>query len=198
MADLLLAVCQRGFRPLQWAYEKRKGKAIMKYTSSEANKLLRRLNEERDAVLVKEQKSSTFLAAMGEDPESVRPEYDYIAVQNTVAKLDQKIRTVKHAINQFNLTQTVPGFDMTVDQILVYIPQLTARKNKLSEMKNRLPKQRETSERYGHISSVIDYVYTNYDIDAAEADYYAASDELAKAQAALDTLNNTVVMEIDV
>ena len=29
----------------------------MKYTSSEANKLLRRLNEERDAVLVKEQKS---------------------------------------------------------------------------------------------------------------------------------------------
>lgn len=48
----------------------------MKYTSSEANKLLRRLNEERDAVLVKEQKSSTFLAAMGEDPESVRPKYD--------------------------------------------------------------------------------------------------------------------------
>ena len=86
----------------------------MKYTSSEANKLLRRLNEERDAVLVKEQKSSTFLAAMGEDPESVRPKYDYTVVQNMVAELDQKIRTVKHAINQFNLTQIVPGFDMTV------------------------------------------------------------------------------------
>ena len=102
----------------------------MKYTSSEANKLLRRLNEERDAVLVKEQKSSTFLAAMGEDPESVRPKYDYTVVQNMVAELDLKIRTVKHAINQFNLPQTVPGFDMTVDQMLVYIPQLTARKNK--------------------------------------------------------------------
>ncbi|MDO4325445.1 MAG: hypothetical protein Q4E24_05330, partial [bacterium] len=112
----------------------------MKYTSSEANKLLRRLNEERDAVLAKEQKSSTFLAAMGEDPESVRPQYDYAAVQNTVEMLNWKIRTVKHAISQFNLTQTVQGFDMTVDQMLVYIPQLTARKKKLAVMKGRLPK----------------------------------------------------------
>ena len=36
----------------------------MKYTSSEANKLLRKLNEERDALLEKEHRSSTFLAAM--------------------------------------------------------------------------------------------------------------------------------------
>ena len=67
----------------------------MKYTSSEANKLLRRLNEERDAVLAKEQKCSTFLAAMGEDPESLRPQYDYAAVQNTLEMLNRKIRTVR-------------------------------------------------------------------------------------------------------
>lgn len=168
----------------------------MKYTSSEANKLLRRLNEERDAVLSKEQKCSTFLAAMGEDPESLRPQYDYADVQNTVEMLNRKIRTVKHAISQFNLTQTVPGFDMTVDQMLVYIPQLTARKKKLSVMKGRLPKQRKIEDRFGH-TGVIDYVYTNYDIKAVEADYHTVADELARAQAALDTLNNTVLMEID-
>ena len=168
----------------------------MKYTSSEANKLLRRLNEERDAVLAKEQKCSTFLAAMGEDPKSLRPQYDYAAVQNTVEMLNRKIRTVKHAISQFNLTQTVPGFDMTVDQMLVYIPQLTARKKKLSVMKGRLPKQRKIEDRFGH-TGIIDYLYTNYDIKAVEADYHTVADELAKAQAALDTLNNTVLMEID-
>ena len=170
----------------------------MKYTSSEANKLLRRLNEERDAVLAKEQKSSTFLAAIGEDPESVRPKYDYTGTQKAVEELDWKIRIVKHAINQFNLTQTVPGFDMTVDQMLVYIPQLTARKKKMAGMKGRLPKQREANDRYGRISSVIDYVYANYDIGAAEADYHAVADELTRAQAALDTLNNTELMEINV
>ena len=53
----------------------------MRYTSSEANKLLRRLTEERDALLVKELKSSTFLAAMGEDVDSVRPDYDYAQTQ---------------------------------------------------------------------------------------------------------------------
>lgn len=170
----------------------------MKYTSSEANKLLRRLNEEREAVLEKEQKSSTFLAAMGEDPETVRPKYDYAAAQRTLQELEQKIRAVKHAVNQFNLTHTVPGFDMTVDQMLVYIPQLTARKNKLALMKGRLPKQREAIERYGRINSVIDYMYANYDIEAAEADYQAAAAELARAQAALDVLNNTEQMEIGV
>jgi len=62
----------------------------MRYTSSEANKLLRRLTEERDALLVKELKSSTFLAAMGEDVDSVRPDYDYAQTQKELEELDRK------------------------------------------------------------------------------------------------------------
>lgn len=115
----------------------------MRYTSSEANKLLRRLTEERDALLVKELKSSTFLAAMGEDVDSVRPDYDYAQTQKELEELDRKIRMVKHAINGFNVSHEVQGFDMTIDQMLVYIPQLTSKKKKLSNMKSRLPKQRE-------------------------------------------------------
>ena len=75
----------------------------MRYTSSEANKLLRRLTEERDALLVKELKSSTFLAAMGEDVDSVRPDYDYAQTQKELEELDRKIRMVKHAINGLSL-----------------------------------------------------------------------------------------------
>lgn len=170
----------------------------MKYTSSEANKLLRRLNEERNALLDKEEKSSTFLAAMGEDPEMLRPEYDYGETQKALAELDRKIRVVKHAINGFNLNCVVPGFQMTIDQMLVYIPQLTARKQKLSQMMSRLPKQRDMGSLYGHASNIIDYNYANYDIKAAEADYEAVSDELARAQTALDVLNNTETMEIEI
>ncbi|MCI8403224.1 MAG: hypothetical protein HFI38_14225 [Lachnospiraceae bacterium] len=168
----------------------------MKYTSSEANKLLRRLNEERDTLLMMEQKSSVFLAAMGEDPESVRPEYDFEKVRKTLEELDRKIRIVKHAVNRFNLEHQVAGFEMTIDQMLIYIPQLTGRKQKLAMMKNRLPKQREMGQSYGRTGNIIDYSYANYDIKAAEAAYEAVADELARAQTALDVLNNTETMEI--
>ncbi|MCI8659307.1 MAG: hypothetical protein HFG54_03515 [Lachnospiraceae bacterium] len=169
----------------------------MRYTSSEANKLLRRLNDDRDALLMKEGNTSTFLAAMGEDPESVRPEYNYLDTQRELDELNRKIRIVKHALNCFNLEHVVPGFDMTIDQLLVYIPQLTAKKKKLAYMKNRLPKQRvREKSSLSYSGNIIDYWYVNYDIKAAEADYASVTDELARAQTALDVLNNTETMEI--
>ena len=53
----------------------------MKYTSAQANKLLKKLNDEYSALLDREQRSRTFRAAMGEDIESVRPAYDYAKTQ---------------------------------------------------------------------------------------------------------------------
>lgn len=167
----------------------------MRYTSAEAGKLLKKLNEERDALAQKEARSSTFLVSLGEDAESVRPDYNYQEMQEALAELERKIRIVKHAINCFNLNQTVPGFDMTIDQMLVYIPQLTARKRKLAGMKDRLPKQRET-DMIGTSSNIIDYSYANYDIALTEKDFEAVSDELARAQTALDVVNNIETMEI--
>ena len=168
----------------------------MRYTSAEAAKLLKKLNEEHAFQLSMEAQSREFLAAMGEDVESVRPAYDYAAVQEKLDKLEKDIRTVRHAINVFNLTHEVPGFNMTVDQMLVYLPQLTARRNKLYMMKNRLPKVRETASGFGN-NKLIDYNYANYDIAQAESDCAEAEALLAKAQTALDLLNTTETMEID-
>lgn len=168
----------------------------MRYTSAEAAKLLRRLNEERNVVALREDNSKEFLAAVGEDVESVRPEYDYAAAQQVLLELDRKIRTVKHAINVFNVTHEVPGTGMTIDQVLIYIPQLTARKRKLYEMQNLLPKQRESAVMMGRGNSVIDYRYANYDIAAVKEDYGKVSDELAKVQTALDAVNSQETMEI--
>ena len=101
----------------------------MKYTSAQANKLLKKLNDEYSALLDKEQRSRDFRAAMGEDIESVRPAYDYAKTQARV------------------------------------------------------------EEQYGRQSNIIDYTYTNYDLAAVEADYEKTSDELSRAQLALDTVN---------
>ena len=126
----------------------------MKYTSAQANKLLKKLNDEYSALLDKEQRSRDFRAAMGEDVESVRPAYDYAETQARLAELEGKIRALKHAINCINMTHFVDGFEMTIDEMLVYIPQLTRRKNKLLEMKSRLPKER-VEEQYGRQSNII-------------------------------------------
>ena len=165
----------------------------MKYTSAQANKLLKKLNDEYDLLLAEEAESSTFLAAMGEDPESVRPEYDYTETQKTLEKLGNRVIKLKHAINLFNTTHTLPGFELTVDEALVYIPQLS---KKLAEMKARLPKSRENQEYYSR-TSIIDYRYINYDRKMVKDDYDRAFDELSALQSALDTLNNSVTLEID-
>lgn len=160
----------------------------MKYTSAQANKLLKKLNDEYSALLHKEQRSRDFRAAMGEDIESVRPAYDYAKTQARLEDLEGTIRRLKHAINRFNTTQVVDGFGITIDEMLVYIPQLTKRKSKLLEMKSRLPKER-VEEQYGQQSNIIDYTYTNYDLAVVEADYEKTADELSRAQLALDTVN---------
>ena len=168
----------------------------MKYTSAQAAKLLRKLNDEYSAILNREEMSRCFNAAMGEDPETVRPEYDYAKTQVELDTLEKNIRKLKHAINAFNISHTVPGYDMTVDEMLVYIPQLTKRKEKLADMRSKLPKAR-VEERYGRSSNIIDYVYTNYDINAVKSDYEKVSDELSKAQLALDEINGSETFEIE-
>ena len=166
----------------------------MKYTSAEANKLLRKLNDEKTSVIYREENGKEFLAAVGEDIESVRPKYDFTETQNAIAGIETKIRKLKHAINVFNSTTIIPEFDMTIDEMLVYIPQLTAAKNKLARMKDKLPKVREQTRVN---SSILDYRYLNYDVETVAAEYEKVTDTLSKAQNALDSVNMNQTLEID-
>ncbi len=166
----------------------------MKCTSAEAGKMLRKLMEEKSSIEMREHNGKEFLAAVGEDLESVRPEYDFAKTQSALAEVERKIRKLKHALNVFNSTTVIPEFDMTIDEMLVYIPQLTAKKNKLSSMKDKLPKVREQNRMN---SSILDYRYLNYDVVEVAAEYEKATDTLAKAQNALDAVNMTMTLDIE-
>lgn len=158
-----------------------------KMTSAEAAKLLRKWNEELAALEERENISREFVATAGEDLEAVRPEYDYAIMQERIRELEGRIRALKHALNLFNAKTLIPEFAMTIDQLLVYIPQLSKKKAKLAQMAAKLPLSREV--RYN--SNLVEYRYTNYDPEEVRADLEAVSDELAQAQTLLDTVNNT-------
>ena len=168
----------------------------MLYTSAEANKLLRKLNEDKLNIESLEHQSCTFHCAMGEKPDDVRPEYDYCSTQSMLLEIERKIRKIKHTISLFNISTIVQEFNMTIDELLVYIPQLSARKQKLYNMQARIPKSRDNS--YRGNSSIIDYCIVNYDIATAREDYSTVSDKLSRAQIALDLLNNSLKFEIEI
>jgi len=171
----------------------------MKYTvtSAEANKLLKNITDERNLLIAEENQTSTFNAAIGEDIESVRPDYDYDKVQKEISECNRKIRAIKHAINLFNTRTTVGDTGMTIDEVLVYIPQLSEKKSRLNYMMRQMPKQRARMMGTG-MNAVIDYIYTNYDVKAVKEDYLKVSDELNKVQTALDLANSTLTIEIEV
>ena len=165
----------------------------MKYTSAEAGKLLKKLIDEHDSLLLRENMGKEFLAAVGEDLESVRPDYDFAATQTALAEVETKIRKLKHALNVFNSTTVIAEFGITIDEMLVLIPQLTATKNRLAQMKDKLPKVREQSRM--SVSSILDYRYLNYDV-VVSAEYEKAADTLSRAQNALDAVNMTKTLEV--
>ncbi len=170
----------------------------MKYTSAEASKLLRSLLEEQTNLVNRERSLDTFEAFANEDLDTIRPEYDYADYQKKLADLEKKIRTIKHAINTFNVNTVLPNTDgLTIDQVLVYLPQLTARKQRLGTMARRLPKERLQSGRTT-TAAVSEFRYANYDVASVEADYKSTLDEIIALQSALDLLNNTEKFEIDI
>lgn len=168
----------------------------MEYTSAEANKLLKELETRIENLKSREKKSSFFNAASSEDPETLRPAYDFEETQKQLEVLEKDVRIIKHAINMFNVTHTLPGYDdLTIDQALIYLPQLTGKVKKLKEMASALPRERVADSYYGR--NIIDYVIANYDIAAAEIAYHEEQDKLMKLQLALNAANSDEKMELD-
>ena len=79
--------------------------------------------------------------------------------------------------------------------MLVLIPHLSKRKQKLAAMKGKLPKMREQG--FARNSAMVEYRYLNYEVSWVESEYKKTTELLAKAQTALDIINNASTLEID-
>ena len=160
-------------------------------TSAELNKDLKKLQSERSRILELEQMTSLFVAATTENVEEIRPEYDLPATDNVLEEKEKEIRRIKHRLNVFNSTYVIEELGMTIDEVLVYLPQQSERVSKLDKMAKHTSRLR-CSDRYGARNNLIEYEYANYSQAEAQRLYEAAHKDLVRAQLALDKANTTV------
>lgn len=171
---------------------------MQKMTSAYANKLLKSLEEDKAFWVNKEGASSTYVAAINEEP--VIPEYDYAEVAATIAEIDNKICIIKHALNVTNATASVEVGDteMSIDTILVKMVQMNKRKIVLDKMRKQLPKVREEQHSYMSRNTVPEYRYINYDLALIKQEYERISRTIMEMQMALDKYNQTVQFDVDI
>ena len=167
-------------------------------TSAYANKMLRSLEEDKAFGMNKETTSSTYVAAINEEP--VVPEYDYAEVAATIAEIDEKIAIIKHALNVTNATARVQVGDaeMSIDTILIKMAQFNKRKSVLDVMRKQLPKARVEQHAYMSRNAVPEYKFINYDLELIKKEYENVSVKIMEMQMALDRYNQTVQFEVDI
>ena len=171
---------------------------MVKMTSAYANKMLQQLSEDKDFWVNKERSSCLYTAAVGEEP--VIPDYDYAEVAATIAEIDRKMCSIKHAINLANVTNSVDvaGEMLTIDAILVKMAQLNQRKNMLDYMRKQQPKTRKEQASYGNRAASPEYQYINYDLELIKQEYERVSTEIMNMQLALDKYNQTFEFEVEI
>lgn len=174
-------------------FEKRGKK--MKLTSAEASKMIRQIKDDMALLSTQEKNGCRFVAATIENVEEVRPKYSYAETAAKMDEYERRIRAIKHALNLFNANTKPDGVDMTIDEILVYLPQLSERLRRLAVMLTAPEKERvEDSGR----TSIIEYNYANYDYDAVRSDYDKLQALKSRLLTALDVANNTVSFEVEI
>lgn len=171
---------------------------MQKMTSAYANKMLKSLEEDKAFWVNKEETSSTYVAAINEEP--VIPEYDYAEVAATIDEIDNKMAIIKHALNVTNAMAKVQVGDvqMSIDTILIRMAQLNKRKSVLNQMRKQLPKAREEQQSFSSRNAVPEYRYINYDLELIKKEYERVSRTIMEMQMALDKYNQTVQFDVDI
>lgn len=170
---------------------------MAKMTSAYANKVIRKLQEDKEFWLNKEKEGFVYIAALDEEP--VIPDYDYEAVSANIKEIDEKIVRIKHAINVVNATNEIEFSNkkMTIDAVLVRMTQLNKRKRTLDVMRKMQPKTRISSGVYSSRKTSPEYRYINFDLDQIKQEYDAIDTEIAEMQIALDKFNQTYEFEVE-
>ena len=124
-------------------------KIMKKITSAYANKMLRSLEEDKAFWVNKEAASSTYVAAVNEEP--VIPEYDYMTIANTIderkAVLDdmrKRLPKMRVYSNSFSSSGSVPEYKYINYDLEVIRQEYDRISNTIMEMQIALDRYNQT------------------------------------------------------
>lgn len=165
----------------------------MKVTSAIANKMIKKYQKEIDMLDSAIRQNAVFDAAINENIEDARPDFDFEKTYNEIRNLEEKVVELKHHLNIFN-TETeieIDGKKFTIDKLLVYVAQLNKNLFKIGSYVECPVKKRLANN-----GNLIEYRYINFSHDFVKNEHERLSELVNKILVELDTVNSTVLFEI--
>ncbi len=162
----------------------------MKETHSEIIKEIKKLTDQRRALLQQEENTCIVTYTQGEKP--IDTGYNDKTTDKTLRNLDKEIKRLKGILAKSNALTPIKNFDMTIAEGLVYLAQLNSEISRYQTMAEREPLTR-SSAAYRNASYEITKALC--DIKEAKEAYQETFDLIAKLQMAIDLTNLTT--EVD-
>ena len=144
---------------------------------------------ERRELLKEEKKVCSYRVMEGEDPSAKKPEYDYEETRNQLMEFDDSVRLAKHTINSFSVSRYVPEYNMTLDELEMYLEDLDRRFNTLKELGDAHPIKRTI------VNRSVRHTIANYDLKQARKDSERLDDERRKVRRIISEIKESEVFE---
>lgn len=169
---------------------------MIKVTSDAANKLIKKLEQEKSILIDKISKMSTFVVAVTENYDQIKAEQEAeFNLNETISQIDEidkKIITIRHAKSLFN-NSVVMKNGLTVGDNIIRLAILEREKGIYSGLATRQKKKRNTS-----LNKDIEYVYLNYDLEDAKKKYDSVYTEISEIQEELNIVNSSAEYKFEI
>lgn len=123
-----------------------------------------------------EKEACTYRVMEGEEPSAKKTKYDYEETLEELNEYDSSIRLAKHSINSFSVSRFIPEYNMTLDELEMYLEDLDRRFNTLKELGDAHPIKRSI------VNCSVRHTIANYDLKQARKDYEKLDDERRKVR----------------
>lgn len=144
---------------------------------------------ERRELLKEEKKVCSYRVMEGEDSSAKKPEYDYEETLNQLMEFDDSIRSAKHTINSFSVSHYVPEYNMTLDELEMYLEDLDRRFNTLKELGAAHSIKRTI------VNRSVRHTIANYDLKQARKDCERLDDERRKVRSIISEIKESEAFE---
>ena len=123
-----------------------------------------------------EKEACTYRVMEGEEPSAKKTKYDYKETLEELNEYGSSIRLAKHSINSFSVSRFIPEYNMTLDELEMYLEDLDRRFNTLKELGDAHPIKRTI------VNRSVRHTIANYDLKQARKGSERLDDERRKVR----------------